>query len=172
MVGHEPRRFEEFRRRYIEELRSKRPRLTALRAGLRQGTLTLGLLRQDTEHNDAVVLAEVLRRAGRRVKAESAARRATRSKALGPDRHTRRRLTPCSPRLRPLRAPRVEPATHSVVASRGPNRYSDPLARGRRGRTMFVYPLAVEAEDPTVRPGCSQVRLSGTGRYFHRRPSA
>jgi uncharacterized protein YeaO (DUF488 family) len=60
--GHEPRRFEEFRRRYIEELRNERPRLTALRRRARDGTLTLVYSAHDTEHNDAVVLAEVLRR--------------------------------------------------------------------------------------------------------------
>jgi uncharacterized protein YeaO (DUF488 family) len=60
--GHEPRRFEEFRRRYIDELRSHRPRLTALRRRARDGTLTLVYSAHDTEHNDAVVLAEVLRR--------------------------------------------------------------------------------------------------------------
>jgi uncharacterized protein YeaO (DUF488 family) len=60
--GHEPRRFEEFRRRYVEELRGERPRLTALRRRAREGTLTLVYSAQDTEHNDAVVLAEVLRR--------------------------------------------------------------------------------------------------------------
>ena len=31
--GHEPNRFDDFRRRYIEELRSERPRLNALRRG-------------------------------------------------------------------------------------------------------------------------------------------
>ena len=60
--GHEPRRFQEFRRRYIEELRSGRPRLTALRRRAPEGTLTLVYSAHDTEHNDAVVLAEVLRR--------------------------------------------------------------------------------------------------------------
>jgi uncharacterized protein YeaO (DUF488 family) len=60
--GHDPRRFEEFRRRYIEELRGRRPRLMALRRRARDGTLTLVYSAQDTEHNDAVVLAEVLRR--------------------------------------------------------------------------------------------------------------
>lgn len=60
--GHEPSRFEEFRRRYIEELRSERPRLTELRRRARNGTLTLVYSARDTEHNDAVVLAEVLRR--------------------------------------------------------------------------------------------------------------
>lgn len=60
--GHEPGRFEQFRRRYIEELRSERPRLTALRRRARDGTLTLVYSAKDTENNDAVVLAEVLRR--------------------------------------------------------------------------------------------------------------
>ena len=60
--GHDPERFEEFRRRYIEELRSQRPRLSALRRRARDGTLTLVYSAHDTEHNDAVVLAEVLRR--------------------------------------------------------------------------------------------------------------
>ena len=60
--GHEPSRFEEFRRRYIEELRGQRPRLTELRQRARGGTLTLVFSARDTEHNDAVVLAEVLRR--------------------------------------------------------------------------------------------------------------
>jgi uncharacterized protein YeaO (DUF488 family) len=60
--GHDPRRFEEFRRRYIEELRDERPRLTALRRRAREGTLTLVYSARDTDHNDAVVLAEVLKR--------------------------------------------------------------------------------------------------------------
>jgi len=60
--GHEPSRFAEFRRRYIEELRGQRPRLTELRRRARDDTLTLVYAAGDTEHNDAVVLAEVLRR--------------------------------------------------------------------------------------------------------------
>ena len=60
--GHEPGRFDEFRRRYIEELRNERPRLKVLRRRAREGTLTLVYSAHDTEHNDAVVLAEVLRR--------------------------------------------------------------------------------------------------------------
>ena len=66
--GHQPSRFEAFRRRYIEELRSQRPRLTALRRRARMGTLTLVYAARDTEHNDAVVLAEVLRRGLPRVR--------------------------------------------------------------------------------------------------------
>src|SRR3954447_25565502 len=59
--GHEPSRFEDFRRRYIEELREQRPRLARLRRRAREGTLTLVYSAHDPEHNDAVVLAEVLR---------------------------------------------------------------------------------------------------------------
>jgi uncharacterized protein YeaO (DUF488 family) len=59
--GHEPSRFAEFRRRYIDELRDERPRLTSLRRRARAGTVTLVYSARDTEHNDAVVLAEVLR---------------------------------------------------------------------------------------------------------------
>jgi len=60
--GHDPDRFEEFRRRYADELRSQRPRLTELRRQARDGRLTLVFSARDTEHNDAVVLAEVVRR--------------------------------------------------------------------------------------------------------------
>ena len=58
--GHDPARFEEFQRRYIEELASQAQKLRELRA--REGTLTLVYAARDTDHNDAVVLAELLRR--------------------------------------------------------------------------------------------------------------
>ena len=64
--GHAPSRFEEFRRRYVDELSEHRPRLTELRRRARKGTLTLVYSARDTEHNDAVVLADVLRRGLRR----------------------------------------------------------------------------------------------------------
>jgi uncharacterized protein YeaO (DUF488 family) len=60
--GHQPSRFPEFRRLYIDELRRQRPRLAALRRRAREGTLTLVYSARDSEHNDAIVLAEVLRR--------------------------------------------------------------------------------------------------------------
>jgi uncharacterized protein YeaO (DUF488 family) len=60
--GHDPTRFEEFRRRYIDELRGQRPRLSALRRRARTGTLTLVYAARDAERNDAVVLADILRR--------------------------------------------------------------------------------------------------------------
>jgi uncharacterized protein YeaO (DUF488 family) len=63
--GHDPSRFEEFRRRYLDELAAQEQKLRELRRRAREGTLTLVYAARDSEHNDAVVLAELLRR-GRR----------------------------------------------------------------------------------------------------------
>jgi uncharacterized protein YeaO (DUF488 family) len=60
--GHQPDLFDEFRRRYVSELRENRSLLSRLRQRARHGTLTLVYAARDTEHNDAVVLAEVIRR--------------------------------------------------------------------------------------------------------------
>jgi uncharacterized protein YeaO (DUF488 family) len=60
--GHDPARFEEFRRRYIEELRERRGEISVLRRRARDGTLTLVYAAKDVRYNDAVVLAEVIRR--------------------------------------------------------------------------------------------------------------
>ena len=60
--GHDPARFEEFRRRYVEELRAHRTEIAELRRHARDGTLTLVFGARDVQHNDAVVLAEVIRR--------------------------------------------------------------------------------------------------------------
>ncbi len=59
--GHRPERFDEFRRRYREELAPHADELEELRGRARSGRLTLLCGARDTEHNDAVVLAEVLR---------------------------------------------------------------------------------------------------------------
>lgn len=59
---HDPDRFDRFRERYVEELRSQRSRLSELRRRARDGRLTLVYGASDSEHNNAVVLAEVLRR--------------------------------------------------------------------------------------------------------------
>ena len=59
--GHDPARFEEFRRRYAAELAAHPEKLEELRARARAGTLTLVYSARDTEHNDAVAAAEVLR---------------------------------------------------------------------------------------------------------------
>ena len=63
--AHDPARFDEFRRRYTAELAADQDKLRELRRRARAGTVTLVYGARDTEHNDAVVLAEILRR-GRR----------------------------------------------------------------------------------------------------------
>ena len=58
--GHDPARFAEFRQRYVEELSAQEDKLRELRGRARETTLTLVYGARDTEHNDAVVLAELL----------------------------------------------------------------------------------------------------------------
>lgn len=60
--GHDPDKFDEFRRRYRHELAAHGEKLRELRARARKGMLTLVYSARDNEHNDAVVLAELLRR--------------------------------------------------------------------------------------------------------------
>lgn len=60
--GHDPERFEEFRRRYVDELRERRELLTDLRRVARSGTLTLLFAAKDEQRNNAVVLADALRK--------------------------------------------------------------------------------------------------------------
>lgn len=62
--GHDPGRFEEFRRRYGEELAEHEEKLRELRRRARKGSLTLVYGARDTEHNGAVVLARLLRGGG------------------------------------------------------------------------------------------------------------
>jgi uncharacterized protein YeaO (DUF488 family) len=60
--GQQPACWEEFRRRYAAELVGKETLLAELRRRGRRRSLTLVYSARDTEHNDAVVLAEVLLR--------------------------------------------------------------------------------------------------------------
>jgi uncharacterized protein YeaO (DUF488 family) len=58
--GHDPGRWQEFRRRYAAELRGHPDELAELRVLARQGTITLVFAAHDEAHNDAVVLRDVL----------------------------------------------------------------------------------------------------------------
>ncbi len=69
--AHDPARFPQFRRRYAKELAAQETKLRELRRRARSGTLTLVYGARDTEHNDAVVLAEVLHRKTPHEKGES-----------------------------------------------------------------------------------------------------
>lgn len=58
--GHDPNRWEEFRRRYGRELRSHQKQLDELRELARHGVVTLVYAARDQAHNDAVVLRDFL----------------------------------------------------------------------------------------------------------------
>jgi len=58
--GHDPSRWQEFRRRYAGELRQNPEHLGRLRECARQGPITLVFSAHDEVHNDAVVLRDVL----------------------------------------------------------------------------------------------------------------
>lgn len=58
--GHDPARWEEFRRRYREELKTHGELLERLRSEARKGTVTLLFAAKDAERNNAVVLKEIL----------------------------------------------------------------------------------------------------------------
>jgi uncharacterized protein YeaO (DUF488 family) len=58
--GHDPARWQEFRRRYVAELLQHPQQLGELHALAAQGRLTLVYAARDELHNDAVVLREVL----------------------------------------------------------------------------------------------------------------
>jgi uncharacterized protein YeaO (DUF488 family) len=59
---HDPKRFEEFRHRYVRELSSERGRLAELRRRARLGRVTLVFGAREPRLSNASVLASVLRR--------------------------------------------------------------------------------------------------------------
>lgn len=67
--GHAPERWEEFRRRYQDELKAQRTAMQSLRDALKRGPVTLVYSAHDEAHNQAVILREFL------LKPSSAARK-------------------------------------------------------------------------------------------------
>jgi uncharacterized protein YeaO (DUF488 family) len=59
--NHDPKRFPEFRKRYRQELRAQTDRIDELRARATRGPVTIVYGARDTEHNNAVVIAELVR---------------------------------------------------------------------------------------------------------------
>ena len=57
---HDPARWQEFRRRYTNEIRRHRERLDELRARAQSGRITLVFAAHDKIHNHAVVLRDIL----------------------------------------------------------------------------------------------------------------
>jgi len=58
--GHDPTRWQEFRRRYAGELRQHNDQVDRLRDLARAGPITLVYAAHDEIHNDAVVLRDIL----------------------------------------------------------------------------------------------------------------
>jgi len=58
---HVPERFAEFRSRYRDELAAHSEQVEGLRRRAREGTLTIVYAARDTKHNNALVLAELIR---------------------------------------------------------------------------------------------------------------
>jgi uncharacterized protein YeaO (DUF488 family) len=67
--GHDPARWQEFRRRYAAEVYEHPEMLNRLRTMARRGTITLVFSAHDELHNDAVVLRDLL--LGRQVEQKS-----------------------------------------------------------------------------------------------------
>jgi uncharacterized protein YeaO (DUF488 family) len=59
--GHDPARFARFRTRYRDELAGHAEHVAALRELAQRGPLTIVYAARDRDHNNAVVLAELLR---------------------------------------------------------------------------------------------------------------
>ena len=58
--GHDPARWQEFRRRYTNEIQGHREQLGELRARARSGRITLVFAAHDEIHNHAIVLRDIL----------------------------------------------------------------------------------------------------------------
>lgn len=72
--GHEPERWREFQRRYKRELSERSGLLDEVRALARQRPVTLLFAARDETHNEAVVLADLLRRSAQRRRPPAARR--------------------------------------------------------------------------------------------------
>ncbi len=58
--GHDPGKWSDFKQRYVEELSASREPMAVLRQEARQGRITLVYGARDEEHNEAVVLLNLL----------------------------------------------------------------------------------------------------------------
>ena len=58
--GHDPARWQEFRRRYANEIHGHREQLDELRARAQSGRITLVFAAHDKLHNHAIVLRDIL----------------------------------------------------------------------------------------------------------------
>lgn len=113
--GHDPNRFSEFRARYRRELGEKRSGLIDLARTLARSPMTLLYAARDPEHNNAVVLGEVIEE----IRRQETGGRTARTRAL--------RTAPVLPARRPRRHRSVRPKP-----SRGRARRSGPAPKPPR----------------------------------------
>jgi uncharacterized protein YeaO (DUF488 family) len=59
--AHDPAKFDEFRARYRDELKAQREQIAKLRRRASAETVTIVYAARDRDHNNAVVVAELLR---------------------------------------------------------------------------------------------------------------
>ena len=64
--AHDPEKWPAFKSKYILELKSKNEALSQLHAKLKEGVVTLIYAARDEEHNEAVILQELLTRTSAR----------------------------------------------------------------------------------------------------------
>lgn len=60
--GHDPEKWDEFKKRYHQELKNNECQVSLLREQLKKGTVTLVYGAKDEKHNEALVLTEWLDR--------------------------------------------------------------------------------------------------------------
>ena len=60
--SHDPKKWPEFKRKYLDELKNLNAPIALLRQEASQGTVTLLYGARDEEHNEAVVLLELLQK--------------------------------------------------------------------------------------------------------------
>ena len=60
--GHDPEKWKEFKKRYIDELKKNKEHVSLLKDQLKKGMVTLVYGAKDEEHNEALVLKELFSR--------------------------------------------------------------------------------------------------------------
>lgn len=65
--GHDPNKFHEFRKRYLNELKGKPELISRIEEMAREENITLVYSAKDEQHNQAVILKEYLEKNGKQV---------------------------------------------------------------------------------------------------------
>lgn len=60
--AHDPKKWNEFRKKYLQELKDNQEQVSILRERLKNGAITLVYGAKDEEHNEALVLKELFSR--------------------------------------------------------------------------------------------------------------